>query len=255
MSRDPTTRFTGRVEAYLRYRPTYPPELFDFLETECSLGHRRPIADIGSGTGILTRPFLERGHQVWAVEPNKAMRSAAERELGRFARFQSVDATAEATSLASDSVHMIASGQAFHWFDLDECGTEFRRILHPNGWVAIIWNDRRKSTTPFLRAYEEVLLRHGTDYELVDHTRVSQEDLTGFFGPRGFSAARFDNHQVLDFDGLKGRLESSSYVPEKGSPGHLPMLESLQVLFDLHNTGGTVSIDYDTVVYYGHLSG
>lgn len=254
MTPDPTTRFSDRVEAYLRYRPSYPSELPELLEVECGLGTSQPIADIGSGTGILTRLLLGRGHLVWGVEPNRAMRQAAEHSLARFERFTSVHGTAENTTLAEDRVNLIVSAQAFHWFHRDKCRREFRRILRPDGFVAILWNDRRKSTTPFLRAYESLLQRHGTDYELVDHTRIGQEELASFFGPDGFSAARFDNHQILDHKGLKGRIESSSYVPLTGSPGYLPMLDAITALFDDHHTDGTVSLDYDTLVYYGQLS-
>jgi SAM-dependent methyltransferase len=254
VTRDPTTRFTDRVEAYLRYRPSYPTELLDLLESVCGLGSPLPIADIGSGTGILTRLFLKRGHQVIGVEPNRAMRLAAERSLSEFESFTSVEGTAENTTLADDCVHSIVSAQAFHWFHRGNSRTEFGRILCPSGWVAIVWNDRRKSTTPFLRAFETLLLRHGTDYELVDHTRVSQQEMTEFFGPAGFSAARFDNHQVLDYEGLQGRLESSSYTPQAGTAAHGSMIEDLQRLFETHHSAGTVSLDYDTLVYYGQLS-
>jgi len=254
VSRDPKSRFTERVDAYLRYRPSYPREVFDLLESECSLDTQRSVADIGSGTGILSRLFLERGHRVFAVEPNQAMRQAAEGLLAGFDAFVSVDGTAERTSLAPESVNLIASGQAFHWFDLAAAREEFNRILQPRGCVAILWNDRRKSSTPLLEAYDQLLLEHGTDYELVDHTRVSLDELAAFFGPRGFDSARFDNQQVLDLDGLQGRLESSSYVPRAGRPGHQPMIDNLHDLFATHQTGGTVSIDYDTHVFYGQLS-
>ena len=254
MSRDPKIRFTDRVDAYLRFRPSYPPEILDLLESECGLDTSRSVADIGSGTGILTRLFLERGHSVYGVEPNRAMRRAAELQLAGLDAFVSVDGTAEKTSLAPDSVHLIAAAQAFHWFDLEKASNEFRRILLPEGWVAILWNDRRKSSTPFLQAYEALLLKHGTDYDLVDHTRVSQEELATFFGPRGFASASFDNHQVLDFEALQGRLASSSYVPLTGTSGHQPMIEDLRSLFATHQTGGTVSIEYDTRIYFGQLS-
>lgn len=254
MPRDSKGRFTDRVEAYQRYRPSYPPEVLDLLDSECGLDTPQTLADIGSGTGILTRLLLERGHSVFGVEPNHAMRTAAEGRLSRWANFTSVDGTAEQTSLGDGSVHLIASGQAFHWFDLARTRREFCRILQPGGWLAILWNDRRKTSTPFLAAYEDLMLQHGSDYELVDHTRVSDTDLSTFFGPRGFDTVSFDNCQILDFAGLQGRLESSSYVPRSGTPGHAPMIDELETLFEIHSTDGTVRIDYDTVVFYGHLT-
>lgn len=253
MPRDPKLRFTDRVDAYSRYRPTYPQEVFDLLKSRCGLETPRRVADVGSGTGILTRPFLERGHTVFAVEPNKAMRRAAERTLAGSDSFYSVDGAAEATSLPDDSIHLIVSGQAFHWFDLDQAHREFGRILKPGGWVAILWNDRRKTSTPFLRGYEELLIRHGTDYQQVDHTRLGHEELATFFGTTHFETSRFGNHQRLDFDGLRGRLESSSYVPTSGASGYEPMIAHLRILFDAHSSAGTVTIDYDTLLYCGQL--
>jgi SAM-dependent methyltransferase len=254
LPRDPQQRFTDRVDAYVRFRPSYPPAVLDLLASECGLDSPRVVADIGSGTGILTRLLLEQGHTVHAVEPNLAMRQAAESSLAEFDSFHSVDGSAEKTTLADDSIHLVASAQAFHWFDRAESRTEFQRILRPGGRVAILWNDRRKSNTPFLRAYEELLLKHGIDYELVDHSRIGQQELTTFFGPWGFTAARFDNHQILDFEALQGRTESSSYMPRSGTPGHPSMLRAIEELFETHNEDGTVSLDYDTLVFYGRLS-
>jgi len=253
VGQDPTTRFSDRVDAYVRYRPSYPHEIFELLEAQCGLDSPRSVADIGSGTGILTRLFLERGHAVHGVEPNRSMRIAAERLLAGFKGFTSVEGTAESTTLATDSVHLIATAQAFHWFDRVVARREFERLLKPDGWVAIVWNDRRKSSTPFLQAYEGLLLNHGTDYHEVDHTRVGHADLLAFFGPQGYQEAHFDNHQVLDFESLQGRLESSSYAPQVGTPGYQPMIEDLRHLFDTHNADGLVSLDYDTRVYYGQL--
>ncbi len=251
MSRDSRTRFGDRVEAYVRYRPTYPLEVLDLLTVECALGSPRNVADIGSGTGIFTRSLLERGHTVFAVEPNAPMRRAAERSLAGYDTFRSIDGTAEGTTLERDSVDLVTSAQAFHWFDLDRSREEFQRILRPGGWIAVLWNDRRKATTSFLRAYEELLLRHGTDYQLVDHTRVTQEELAEFFGPGGFTAVRFDNHQTLDLAGLRGRIESCSYVPLIGEPGYEPMIEEIRTIFQTHQVAGRVRLDYDALVYYG----
>ena len=250
-----TTRFSSRVADYVRYRPTYPAAVFRLLREHCGLTSESVVADVGSGTGISTQPFLEAGNVVYAVEPNAGMRGAAERLLGHHSSFRSVAATAEATTLAPHSIDLIIAGQAFHWFDRAAARTEFARILRPSGWIAIFWNERRVDTTPFLRAYEALLHRHGTDYREVDHRQIGTAEMDQFFGPRAYTLARFENCQILDWRGLVGRLGSSSYVPHKGQPGYEPMLEDLQSIFDAHRTAdGKVSMDYETVVYYGQLA-
>ena len=153
---DSTTYFSGRVESYVRYRPSYPPAIIDLLVEDCGLSRDWIVADIGSGPGNLTRLFLDYGARVYAVEPNQEMREAGERLLGALPGFTSVDGTAEATGLPEASVDLVTAGQAFHWFDSQRAGTEFRRILRPPQWVALVWNERRNGSSPFLTALRSV---------------------------------------------------------------------------------------------------
>ena len=250
---DPTQRFSNRVENYARFRPSYPRAVLDLLERECGLTGDSVIADVGSGTGILSEMFLRNGNRVLGVEPNGEMREAGERLLSGHVRFTSVAGTAEATGLDEGSVDLVVAGQALHWFDLDRARAEFGRILRPGGWAVVIWNSRRKSATPFLAAYERLLRKHGTDYEQVEHGRSPTEMAREFFGPYRHESRTFDNAQRLDLDGLRGRLLSSSYVPGEGEPGSDEMLREAERLFREHCTGGRVTIEYDTRVYYGRL--
>ncbi len=251
---DPTQRFTGRVENYARYRPSYPRAVLDLLETRCGLTSASVVADVGSGTGILSELLLENGTRVFGVEPNDEMREAGERRLERYPRFTGVAGTAEATTLDDAGVDFVTAGQAFHWFDVERSRAEFGRILKPGGWVIVIWNARRRDTAPFLAAYERLLREHGTDYEQVEHGRSAAGMVDEFFGSGGYETATFDNAQTLDLDGLNGRLLSSSYVPGPGEPGSEAMLRDVEELFRQHQTDGRVTIEYDTKVYYGRLT-
>ena len=251
---DPTRRFSSRVENYIRYRPGYPKAMLDLLASECGLSSASVIADVGSGTGILTELLLKSGGAVFGVEPNREMRAAAERLLSKHAGFTSIAGTAESTTLKDQSVDIVAAGQAFHWFDRAKAHEEFLRILKPGGGVVLIWNDRKTSATPFLEAYEELLMAYATDYAAVDHKQIDAAVIGSFFGRGGFKRASFPNEQVFDFEGLKGRLESSSYAPEAGHPKHAPMVNALRVIFDEHQTNGQVTFEYDTTVNYGRLS-
>lgn len=250
---EPTKRFTDRVANYIAYRPKYPAAVVEFMRDELKLSPSSLIADVGAGTGILTEMFLRHGNTVYAVEPNEAMRAAAESFLGEFPNFKSVDGTAEATTLANSSVDFITAAQAFHWFDASRAREEFARILRPGGWVVLIWNMRKTDANAFLRELERILRAYGTDYAdgVAEFPRA--EAIEDIFA-RGFDTKTFKNEQVFDYEGLRGRMLSASYVPLEGHPNYEPMFAALRRAFDEYNTNGTVAIEYDTVIYYSRLS-
>ena len=251
---DPTRRFAGRVECYVRYRPSYPRAVLDLLRERCDLTNDSVVADVGSGTGILSNLFLENGNHVFGIEPNPEMRAAAEELLSAHPHFTSVAGTAEDTTLPDNSVDFVVAGQAFHWFDVERARTEFGCILKPGGWVVMVWNARRRDATPFLIAYERLLREHGTDYEQIEHGRSAAAMVDEFFGPEVYGAEAFSNAQALDLEGLKGRLLSSSYVPGPWEPGSEAILREARDIFDEHQSGGAVTIEYDAKVYYGRLT-
>jgi SAM-dependent methyltransferase len=249
-----TQCFSSRVANYIKYRPGYPVAILDLLRKECGLTSASVIADIGSGTGILTELFLKNGNPVFGIEPNREMREAAERLLSHYPAFQSVPGAAEATTLPDHAIDLITASQAFHWFDRDAAHQEFLRILKPGGWIALIWNDRDINSRPFFKAYEDLLLTYGTDYAAVGHKHADAKVIGSFFGSAAFRQATLPNQQVFDLEGLQGRLLSSSYAPEPGHPKHVPMLDALRKIFREHQTNGKVTFEYDTIIYYGHLS-
>ncbi len=251
---DSKERFSNRVADYVRYRPGYPRAVLELLRDECALTLESVVADVGSGTGILTKLFLENGNVVYGVEPNAAMRAAGEEFLAEYPKFRSVAASAEATTLPDASVDFVVAAQAFHWFDPPETRVEFQRILRPQGWVAVIANHRKKDASAFLRAYEAFLRRFGTDYGKVAEKYPSAARMADFFGAGKFREHTAPNRQIFDFDGLSGRLRSSSYAPPPEHPNHKPMLAALRELFDAHADRGSVSFDYVTFIYYGRLN-
>ncbi|HEU4479234.1 MAG TPA: methyltransferase domain-containing protein [Pyrinomonadaceae bacterium] len=248
-----TERFTSRVETYAKFRPGYPPDVLELLRSECGLTPDTIVADVGSGTGILSELLLKNGNEVLGVEPNNAMREAAEHLLRNYPSFKSVGGSAESTTLPDQSVELITAGQAFHWFDGAAARREFSRILKPQGYVALIWNDRRLDSTPFLRGYEALLRKYGTDYAKVQEFNP-RDQIADFFAPQKFKLREFSNRQAFDFEGFKGRVMSASYTPEPNNPNFEPMLEALLELYNSNQVNGTVAFEYDTKIYYGKLA-
>ena len=251
---DSTSRFTGRVADYAAHRPGYPPELIGLLAGEGVLRPDHVVADVGSGTGILTTMLLANGTTVHAVEPNAAMAAEAAARLGSSPRFHGVAGRAEDTGLPDASCDVVTAAQAFHWFEVEATRREWRRILRPGGAVVLVWNNRRTDTTPFLREYEALLQRFALDYRKISAGWADEEAIGRFFAPGGFQSRRLGNRQVFGFDGLRGRLLSSSYAPPAGHARHEPMIEELRRIFDAHQRGGEVAFDYDTQVYWGRLA-
>lgn len=248
-----TERFSDRVADYVRYRPTYPTALTDWLRKAHGVTADWRIADVGAGTGISSKMFLDAGHAVIAVEPNAAMRGAAVAWLANHPTFSAVDGRADATTLDDASVDLVSVAQAFHWFDPESTRHEFHRILRPGGLAAIYWNSRRLAGTSFLEGYETLLQIYGTDYTSVAERYADESRMRAWFGQGWRGAASFDHRQLLDFDALRGRLMSSSYAPQPGHPKHEAMIEALRRLFDACAVDGRVSFDYDTQVYVGEV--
>ncbi len=247
MPLDPTERFSSRVEDYVRYRPTYPGGIIDLLARECGLNANSRIADIGSGTGLLARLFLDFGCEVLGVEPNPGMRGAGERVLAGRPRFHSVNGRAEATTLPDGSVDFVSAAQAFHWFEPRQTRAEFQRILRPEGWVVLVWNERVRAPG-FMAGYEDLVARYGPE-----NAHADPRDLARFFGGAAWRLAKFPNRQQFDLEGLRGRFLSSSYAPLPGTPGYEPSMEILGHLFEEHQQEGRVTVLYETEVYFGAL--
>jgi len=257
MSASPTLRFSNRVDNYIKYRPGYPAEMFSFLVKEKILKGDSVIADIGSGTGISSKMFLDNGNVVYGIEPNKEMREAAEKILGGNKNFKSINGSAEKTTLKNKSVDIIIAAQAFHWFDKELFKEEAKRILKPEGFVIIAWNDRLTDETEFLMEYENLLHNFSTDYSVVNHKNISSKDIRNYFlsfiDNKSFKEATFKNYQDFDFEGLKGRLNSSSYAPTEEHEKYAEMMKELKRVYDTFNKDGIVRFEYDTILYTGQI--
>lgn len=255
MTQDPTQRFSNRVDHYVRARPGYPAALIGLLRDKVGLTVNQVLADVGSGTGLLTRVFLENGNRVIGIEPNREMREAGDRFLSAFKNFKGIDARAEATTLADETIDGIIAGQAFHWFDPIATRQEFRRILKPAGWVSLIWNERRIGEEGFDAAYEALAQEFTIDRQVAEKRGGSANvaaAIAQFAGASPLQTTVLDNHQDCDLEAVISRVLSSSYMPLEG-PIVDAMLARLRELFNRHQQGGVVRLNYVTRVYYGQI--
>ena len=245
-------RFLGRVEAYAKYRPSYPPAAIDLLEARCGLKPGVTAVDLGSGTGILSALLLKRGARVFGIEPNREMRYYS--DLALSGEFYSDSGTAENTQMPDRWFDLLVAGQAFHWFDPQKTRVEALRILKPGAWAALLWNERPKELMPFLEEYEDLLRRYAPEYDDLARMRAQEDGIRQFFGHPP-ELATFPNEQVFDFEGLAGRVMSASYAPESGRPEHGPLMAGLREVFDRHQRDGKVVFPYRTLVFFGQPGG
>jgi ubiquinone/menaquinone biosynthesis C-methylase UbiE len=248
MNADNTQRFSNRVEDYIKFRPTYPNGMLNILKSKVGLDESKVIADIGSGTGISSIPFLENKNKVYGVEPNKEMREAQEHLLKDYEKFVSVNGTAENTILEPQSVDIIFAGQAFHWFNKELSKKEFSRILKTNGNIVFVWNSR-SIKTDFQKNYEQILYDNIEEYKNVNHRNIDDLDIQDFFSPKTMNVEEIDNKQEFDLSGLKGRLQSSSYCPKVGEENE-KLMKEIDNLFANYQKNGLITFNYETKIYW-----
>lgn len=252
MGEDFTKRFTGRAFFYSASRPSYPHRILDVLRAEINFDETCIVADIGSGTGLLSRLFLENRNSVLAVEPNDEMRAFAEKSLGKFPKFFSMKGTAEHTGIESGSVDLVAVGQALHWFDCEASSREFARILKTNGQVCIVYNDRNNEGS-FLKDYDQIVRKYARNRASVPS--IDDAYLSKFFNNGKYSKFSLPNEQILDLDGLLGRMTSASYMPSPSDEDQFASLrEDTDQLFKRYEKQGKVRMLYDTTILLGKLS-
>ena len=240
-------RFSDRVEDYVKYRPVYTTHVVSILKNKFVLDEFSIIADIGSGTGISSKLFIDNGNKVYGVEPNKQMREAAELFFLENKNFVSISGTAEETNLPNKSIDLIFSGQAFHWFDKNSAKKEFNRILKKEGHIVLAWNERDEKDD-FQKEYEKIL-QQIPEYAEVNHKNISDDQISTFFSPAKMHKESIENLQIFNLESLKGRLRSSSYFPKQGKL-HENIVRQVEGLFYKFEKNGVINFLYETNIYW-----
>jgi SAM-dependent methyltransferase len=249
----PTDKFSGKADVYSKSRPSYPNEYIDYLLSVNSLNETSRVADIGSGTGILTRQLLERGISVIAVEPNDDMRTKAEQDLQEFDQFISMKGTAEETSLQDKRIDLVIAAQAFHWFDQDKFKLECQRILKQEAMVALVWNSRDFSS-PLIKENAEIFKKYCPNfYGFSGGIGEREEVFNQFFRNGEFEFKSFPNDLVLDFEGFLGRNLSASYSLKESEKEFEFFVDSITNLFEKYSQHGKLVMPNYTRSYLGNV--
>jgi len=242
--------FSSKVADYCASRPDYPSQLFEALQSCCNLDGKALIADVGAGTGLLTRGLLDRGYRVVAVEPNPQMRAACDHYVGNAEGYRSVEGCAEEMPLPSASVDLITAAQAFHWFEVERARAECLRVLRPDGQIALIWNDRL-STDPLHRALDDVFVDFGGDKRSALAAHEDRSDVARFFGQARPAEFTWPHEHFLDQDGLLSLAFSRSYMPERDSSSGQQVVVRVREIFAAMAVEGRICVRYTSIANIG----
>jgi ubiquinone/menaquinone biosynthesis C-methylase UbiE len=253
-STDNTQRFTEKADNYTKYRPTYPEEFIEYLAENSGISENCIVADVGAGTGKLTKQLLEKSATVYAVEPNKNMLKSCIAYCKDLKGLFPIDGSSEHTTLSENSVDLITVAQAFHWFNVDNTKTEFKRILKPHGKVVLVWNKRDVQKEGFSADYEKLMTQYGDDYKINDHKiLINDALLQGFFKDGKFETVTFENNTYNSYETFLGRALSSSYSPKPHAQNYNNFINQIETIFNKYNEDDVIRIDYKTVAYIGEI--
>lgn len=247
-----TIKFNGKADTYAIARPTYPAEFIDYLYNKTGFSDESIIADIGAGTGILTKLLLERGSSVFAVEPNNDMRSKAGMLIKDYDKLIIVDGTAEDTTLGDNSMDFITVAQAFHWFDVDMFKKECKRIIKKNGIVVLVWNNRVEES-PIVKDSAEIFKKYCANFNGFSGSRISKNDNINRFFDNKNDVVEFENDLKFDCDGFINRSLSSSYSLSKDDKMFDRYLAELKDLFYKYADNGILTMPNKTTAYIGGM--
>ncbi|WP_449536373.1 class I SAM-dependent methyltransferase [Ferdinandcohnia sp. Marseille-Q9671] len=246
-----TDKFTDKAEIYAKYRPSYPNEYIEYVISEANLTKESMIADIGSGTGILSKQLLEKGYTVIGVEPNDDMRTVAEQTLMPGSRYISVKAAAESTTLEDNSIDLVTVGQAFHWFHMKKFKLECQRILKQDAKVSLVWNSR-DSSSDINKESAVVCQQYCPNFKGFSGGMEEKPiPFHEFFKEGKYDVTFFRNDLEFDVDGFLGRYLSASYSPKENDKEYDSFIAALTDLFDKYSNNGMITIPNITRSYLG----
>lgn len=237
-------KFTGKADVYDKYRPTYPAELIDWLWEKT---HAQNVADIGAGTGIFTKCLSAKPWKITAVEPNADM---LEKLRANLPDVEIVNAPAESTGIAPNSIDLVTAATAFHWFDKEKFKTECQRIFTPKGRLVLVWNNHREND--FMHERDRVFLKYCGICNSASGSTEKEGDL--FLRNEYFSEMEYfsvKHGMLMDEEQFVGYSLSHSYSLKKGDENYEKFAEKLREIVRKFQRDGRVEVPYETTCYLG----
>lgn len=249
---DNTEKFTGKASIYSEARPSYPKALFDYLVNVKKINKDSIIADIGSGTGKFSESLLNLGFKVFAVEPNKDMRSNAENLFSLNSNFISINGTDSNTTLEDNSIDYITVAQAFHWFNPISFKEECQRIIKENGKVILVWNNRIAESEIVIKN-AEICKKYCKNFKGFSGGFDIKSNAVSEFYNNKYDFIKFVNNLKYDEDKFIKRMLSSSYSLAKGDDNYFEYINALKDFFKDYSINGILTIPNETIMYIGNV--
>jgi ubiquinone/menaquinone biosynthesis C-methylase UbiE len=243
--------FDNKSRPYSIGRPMYPEAIIHKIK-DLGIGAQSSIADIGAGTGLLTKMLGQLECDIFAVEPNMEMLNECKNYCSSNPNIHYIHAPAEDTQLKDNSIDFITIAQAFHWFDKQLCKAEFQRILKADGYVLILWNEML-ADSDLAKEYTSLLHKY-KNYETAGISKDFDPDKEkrSFFGQE-FEKVYYENRQTVTEKGFIGNALSLSYTPAESDNNYSVFLKELCSLFNKYEEDGKVTFEYETEACYAKL--
>ncbi len=244
--------FSKKAEKYAKFRWDYAADAIETIINITQMSINSTLADIGAGTGILTRHFIAKAQKIYAIEPNIELRQILTRELGIFPSISVLNGCAEDTNLPDNSVDVIIVAQAIHWFDPEPARQEMMRILKDNGWLVLVRNYGTNQ-----EKYEAIksLMKeeYGADFSVVTG-RPKEKPYRFYFGNNDFKTFSFPFAFQQGWEEFLGTLTTTSFMPDEDHP-LFPKLETeARKVFSQYSNHGYWMVEGETELIIGRPS-
>jgi ubiquinone/menaquinone biosynthesis C-methylase UbiE len=242
-----TWDYTEHAVHYDR-RADYSSDAIDSLLKKIGCNPSLPVADIGAGTGKLTKELLKHGLTVRSVEPNDAMRAIGIKNTKGELATWSVG-TGEATGLPAHSVYAIFFGSSFNVVDQNRALAEASRILVPDGWFACMWN-HRDLDDPIQQRIETLIKSSIPTYSYGSR----REDPTNVINTSGYFSATKSIEGSFVWEMPKSDIVVAwkSHATLKRQAGNNSLFDGIihQIAVVLEDLPDVIDVPYRTRIYF-----
>lgn len=249
---DTKTVYSTKAEKYARFRWDYASTAIKAIVNMTRLSANSTVADIGAGTGILTRHFVGKAQSIYAIEPNFELRQILSRDLGVFSSISVMDGRAEATKLPSSSVDVITVAQAIHWFDPEPTRREMSRILKNNGWLVLLRNYGKNSERD--KAIASLMTEeYGANFSVVIE-RPTEQPARFYFGHDDFQRFVYPFMFRQGWEEFIGSLTTASFMPDEDHPLFSKLETEARKIFTQFSDHGEWMVEGETELIIGQPS-